>query len=215
MIVLISPSKEMNDHARVADQRPVLYEYAMTLAVPEDFTTDLATYQALDLYDGLQFRYLKKGLDQSAWRFLGEHLRILSACYGVVRPFDGIRRYRKDFTTRGLYQAWGDRIYQALHQEGRTFLNLASDEYAKTVRRYIQEEDQMIDVAFYEQEADGTLKKHSTISKKGRGQLVNYLARTANLDLAHLKQFNDLDYQYDSRRSTQSEWVFVRPRDQK
>ena len=90
---------------------------------------------ALFTYSGLQFQSMQPDiLTQDQWDYLEEHLRILSAFYGLLRPFDGIKPYRLDFVRTmpideapNLYAYWGRRVYDALDTEG-PILNLASKE---------------------------------------------------------------------------------------
>lgn len=210
--IIISPSKEMTDQPQTARRNPILIQSVKELSTNKELTADTEHYQAINLYNGLQFRYLKDGLTDEDIRFLDESLRILSARYGIVRPLDGIRHYRKDFTTKGLYKLWGDKIYQALSDESQLILNLASDEYSKTITRYASDEDRIITVDFLEQTPEGDLKKHASISKKGRGQLVNYIARNRITNSQDVKKFDDLDYQFSEEQSDSSNWVFIRPK---
>lgn len=212
MRILISPSKEMTQEPPQAQRRPELIEVAKRISTGEELTADLGLYRAIDLYNGLQFRYLRTGLVEDDFAFLDGCLRILSAEYGVVRPFDGIRRYRQDFKTKGLYKAWGDTVYQAITRTDSPILNLASDEFSQTITRYATEEDRIIHVAFYERDGE-VLKKHSTISKKGRGQMVNYIARNRITDLDSVRGFDDLGYQFSGEHSKECQWVFIRTKD--
>ena len=214
VIIIISPSKEMTDQPQKAERQPELIQYAKEFSLNEELTEDADLYQAINLYHGLQFRYLKEGLSQDDFVFLDDSLRILSARYGVVKPLDGIRYYRKDFTTKGLYKSWGDKIYQVLSKEKKVILNLASNEYSKTITRYATDEDHIITVDFFEQTAEGELKKHASISKKGRGQLVNYIAKKRITTIEDIKNFDDLDYQFTKEQSNELNWVFIRPKDE-
>lgn len=213
MQIILSPSKEMAPEPKLSERKPILLERALELSQPEYLSPDPERYQAIDLYNGLQFRYLREGLSEEDLSFLDDCLMILSAQYGLVRPFDGIRRYRKDFTTKGLYKAWADSIYQAVSQPKKPLLNLASQEFSKTISRYATEADQIINVNFFEQTADGQIKKHSTISKKGRGQMVNYIARHRIKQIEEVKNFNDMGYVYSPKKSEANNWVFVRLKD--
>lgn len=186
MQIIVSPSKEMK------------------------FETSSADQAAIRLYNGLQYRYLRAGLTEADFTFLNESLRIISAEYGVVKPLDRIRPYRRDFSEKGLYKTWGDRIYQQVIQADRIILNVASDEFAKTITRYATDEDRIVTVAFLEQGEDGKLKKHAAISKKGRGQLVNYIARNKISALEAVKDFSDMGYRFNEELSDDSNWVFVR-----
>lgn len=213
VIIIVSPSKEMTDQPQKSQRLPQLIEYAKEFSTDEELTEDTELYQALNLYHGLQFRYLKDGLSEEDFIFLDDHLRILSARYGVVKPLDGIRHYRKDFTTKGLYKLWKDTIYNSLTKENQLILNLASKEYSKTITRYTTDNDRLITVDFYERTGDGELKKHSTISKKGRGQLVNYITRHRITDPESIKSFDDMDYQFSQDESEEFNWIFIRPKD--
>ena len=203
----------MTDQPQTSQRQPELIHYAEEFSTHEELTEDTECYQAIQLYHGLQFRYLKNGLTDEDYHFLDDSLRILSARYGIIKPLDGIRHYRKDFTTKGLYKLWGDKIYHALTNESQLILNLASDEYSKTITRYTTAEDKMITVHFFEQTPDGDVKKHASISKKGRGQLVNYIARNRVTDIDEVKKFDDLGYQFNEKQSDELNWVFIRPKD--
>lgn len=213
MYILISPAKEMTQTAPYTKRKPELEVDAVNLGLATEELSDNNYYRAIDLYNGLQYRYLKKNLTEDDLQFLDRHLRILSAHYGVIRPFDSIQAYRKDFKLKGAYKAWEDRIYRHLTKETNLLLNLASQEFSKVVTRYQEDDIRIIDVDFYEKKEDGTLKSHSTISKKARGQFVNYLARTKVLTDNHLKAFNDMDYQFHFEESTDNHWIFIRTED--
>lgn len=210
--MIISPSKEMTEQPQTSDRRPELIELTQQISNGTELTEDSHLYRAIELYNGLQFRYLREGLSEEDLTFLDDSLRILSATYGVVKPFDGIRRYRQDFKTKGLYKAWDHHIYQQLTQESRLILNLASDEFSKTVTRYAQANDCLVHVNFFEKDEDGTIKKHSTISKKGRGQLVNYIARNRLTDILSVRDFDDMGYHLCEEQSDELNWVFIRPK---
>lgn len=213
VIIITSPSKEMTKNTLKSDRQPALIEYAEAYSSEEDWSEDTTLYQAIDLYHGLQFRYLKAKLSDDDIIFLDNHLRILSAMYGVIKPLDGIRRYRKDFKTKGLYKLWADRLYQTITQEDRFILNLASAEFSKTITRYATDKDTIITIDFLEQTSDGQLKKHASISKKGRGQLVNYIARHRITDSDQVKAFDDMGYTFSTKHSDDQNWVFIRPKD--
>lgn len=213
LLIIISPSKEMTEAPQTSIRRPELIELTKQISGGTELTKDTGLYRAIDLYNGLQFRYLRDALTEEDVTFLDDSLRILSATYGVVKPLDGIRRYRQDFTAKGLYKAWDHHIYQQLTQESRLILNLASDEFSKTVTRYSQDHDQLVQVSFFEKDEEGLIKKHATISKKGRGQLVNYIARNRITDLEAVRAFDDMGYRFNEEESTGLHWVFIRPRD--
>ena len=73
-----------------------------------------------------------------------------------------------------LYKFWDDKIYKKLYSEDNVIVNLASEEYAKTVRRFLNEEDIFIDIDF-KVNKDGKLKTIATWAKMARGQMVKYI----------------------------------------
>ncbi|MGP6145827.1 YaaA family protein [Jeotgalibaca sp. A122] len=213
MRIIISPSKEMSKEPPISNRLPEFIDFAKEFSTGEELTEDLNRYQAIHLYNGLQFRYLREGLSEDDFLFLDDYLRVISAQYGVVKPMDGIRHYRRDFTSKGLYKAWGDKIYQSLTKESSLVLNLASEEFGKTITRYATPKDRIVTVSFFEKDENGKLKKHASISKKGRGQLVNFIARHRITDSDFVKGFDDMGYQYNETNSDASKWVFIRPKD--
>jgi cytoplasmic iron level regulating protein YaaA (DUF328/UPF0246 family) len=95
-----------------------------------------------DVYGGLDARTLKPAqLDYAQSR-----IRILSGLYGMLRPLDLIHPHRLEMGTRlsnprgkDLYAFWGDTITKALNntaseQGADTLVNLASEEYFKSVK---------------------------------------------------------------------------------
>jgi cytoplasmic iron level regulating protein YaaA (DUF328/UPF0246 family) len=94
-----------------------------------------------DVYEGLR----PETFSEKEFQFAQAHLRVLSGLYGVLRPLDLIQPYRLEMGTRlptkrgkNLYLFWGDRITDALNdalaaRDGKTLVNLASNEYFKAV----------------------------------------------------------------------------------
>lgn len=70
--------------------------------------------------------------------YVQEHLRILSGFYGVLKPLDGVTPYRLEMQAKteidgitGLYDFWGDSLYQEVQDASHLIINLASKEYAE------------------------------------------------------------------------------------
>lgn len=78
--------------------------------------------------------------------YLREHLQILSAFYGLLRPFDGVTPYQLEMQAelkvggcRELYQFWGDRLARKQAKETNLVLNLTSKEYSRAVEPHLLE----------------------------------------------------------------------------
>ncbi len=87
-------------------------------------------------YTGLVYKYLNlKDYDPSMLAFMDQHLVILSAMYGALRPLDGIRPYRLDMKmqimTKTLYEFWQKDLES--YFKGETIIDLASTEFSKMI----------------------------------------------------------------------------------
>ncbi len=158
---------------------------------------------AVMAYEGLQYQHMAPGvLTEKALSYLGEHLRILSGFYGALAPFDGVVPYRLEMQAkltgegyRDLYEFWDSRIYQAVLDEDRLILNLASKEYSLAVEKYLQRGDRFVTVEFGEIR-DGKLKQKGTFAKMARGEMVRFLAENQVEDLEEIKEFCELGLGY-------------------
>lgn len=94
-------------------------------------------------YDGIQYRHMAPGVfTDGEFRYIEEHLRILSGFYGMLRPLDGVTPYRLEMQAKlsgegfgSLYEFWGGRLAAQLAGETKVILNLASKEYSPGRRR--------------------------------------------------------------------------------
>ena len=148
--------------------------------------------------------------------YVQEHLRILSAFYGVLKPMDGVVPYRLEMQAKAsinghknLYDLWGSRIYESVRDQDRVIINLASKEYSKCVEKYLKEDDTYITVTFCEV-SEGRLVTKGTYAKMARGEMVRYMAEKQIKNPTDIKNFNWLGYLYRDDLSTELEYVFER-----
>lgn len=157
---------------------------------------------ALFTYSGLAFRTMAPDVfNDQEMKYINEHLRILSALYGVLRPMDGIEPYRLEMAAKcpfSLYAFWKDKIAWALNDE--IIVNLASEEYAKCLRPY----KKMIEFKFL----DIDDREKGVYAKKARGEMVRYMAENQIEDLNELKKFDRLGYRFIPEKSTDDFFVF-------
>ncbi len=176
-----------------------------------------AAAPALLAYEGLQYQHMAPVVfTREAAAYAESHLRILSGFYGVLRPFDRVTPYRLEMqaalqvgSKRNLYEFWGEKLYQAVLDEDRTIVNLASKEYSRAVEKYLQPEDRFITIVFGELQ-DGAVKQKGTFAKMARGEMVRYMAENQIGKLERLREFNVLGYGYAEEYSGEREWVFLR-----
>lgn len=169
-----------------------------------------------DVYEGLHVEdFTDKDLS-----FAQSHLRILSGLYGVLRPLDLIQPYRLEMGIRlknghnsNLYQFWGDKLTDYLNKElaqsaNPTLINLASNEYFKAIKAK-QLKASIIQPVFLDK-SKGEFKVISFYAKKARGLMSRFIIKNNINQSNDIKSFNLEGYQFDSKRSTELEWFFIR-----
>lgn len=170
------------------------------------------SYWAIEMYTGLAFRKFDvDSLNSDERAYLDDHLVIASAFYGPINREKLVHPYRLDMNTGikidglSLKNFWKDEFNDAFY-EGETILNLASDEFSSLLDR---KRFKIYDFDFFEKK-DGKLKSHSTISKKSRGLMLNYICKTKIENLEDLKNFNLEGFKFDKELSTESKFTFIK-----
>lgn len=171
---------------------------------------------AVMAYVGIQYQSMAPDLMTAAeLDYLQDHLRILSGLYGVLRPFDGIVPYRLEMQAKlrvgakvGLYDYWGARLHDALDFANGPVINLASQEYAKAVRPFLTDGEQLVDVTFGRLEG-GRVKMRATRAKMARGAMVRFMAEQQVTTLTGLTAFDHPEYTYAQTLSTPTKLVFL------
>lgn len=182
-------------------------------------------YQNMDLYknltpailsyDGIQYQYMAPQVFEEAYFcYVENHLRIISGFYGVLKPFDGIVPYRLEMQARlktnfckNLYDFWGDKLYREVKDD--LILNLASEEYAKTVRRHLEPGVRFVDCIFGEL-IDGRVKEKGVYVKMARGEMVRFMAENNIYALNDIQQFDRLGFMYAKELSEENKFVFLK-----
>ncbi|MDG3065362.1 peroxide stress protein YaaA [Thauera mechernichensis] len=173
-----------------------------------------------DVYEGLDAGSLSA--EDLAWA--QDHLRILSGLYGVLRPLDLMQAYRLEMGTRlanprgkNLYEFWGERITAALNQllDGdaaggceRVLLNLASDEYFKSVKPKLLKARLVTPV--FEDWKGGRYKIISFYAKRARGLMSRFVIRNRIDEVDGLKDFDSEGYVFAADASDADTLVFRR-----
>lgn len=169
-----------------------------------------------DVYTGLD----AYSLSAAEIGFAQQHLRMLSGLYGLLRPLDLMMPYRLEMGTKlqnargeNLYRFWGDIITNLInqdlkHNQSALLVNLASDEYYKSVQEAkIQAE--IIKPVFLDQK-NGKYKVISFYAKKARGLMARFIIENKLERAEDLKAFNSEGYYFDADSSLKGELVFKR-----
>lgn len=168
-------------------------------------------------YEGIAYQYMDPAVfEYGHFDYIQEHLRILSAFYGSLKPMDGVTPYRLEMqakaiigNTKNLYEYWGDLLYRDVRDESGIIINLASKEYSKCIEKYLSAEDTYITIVFCEL-SDGRLVTKGTYAKMARGEMVRYMAENCIENPIEIKCFNRLGYIYRDDLSSETEYVFER-----
>jgi len=169
-----------------------------------------------EVFNGLQAR----SLSEKELLFAQEHVRLLSGLYGVLRPLDLILPYRLEMGTklknpggRNLYEFWKAVIPKRITedtglQETRVLINLASNEYFKSIQPGSFPYD-IITPVF--KESTGTGYRNVTIyAKKARGMMLRFIIQNRINNPEYLKAFDAEGYHLNNDLSTVNQWVFCR-----
>lgn len=168
-------------------------------------------------YEGIAYQYMAPAVFENLhFRYIQEHLRILSAFYGVLKPMDGVTPYRLEMQAKAklgehndLYSFWNDKLYGEIIDESKTVINLASKEYSKCVEKYLTDGDRYITITFCEKVGEKFVTK-GTHAKMARGDMVRFMAEN-NIDKPEdIKKYDRMGYVFRESMSSKIEYVFER-----
>lgn len=168
-------------------------------------------------YEGIAYQYMAPSVfENGQFAYVQEHLRILSAFYGVVRPMDGVTPYRLEMQakakiagTKDLYDYWGDRLYRAVLDDSRVIINLASKEYSRCIEKYLQPEDVYITCVFGEFSGEKIVQK-GVYAKMARGEMVRFMAENRIGSPQEMKEFDRLGYGFRADLSDEKTYIFIK-----
>lgn len=173
---------------------------------------------AIISYEGIAYQYMAPNvLEDGAFDYIQEHLRILSGFYGVLKPLDGITPYRLEMQAKAaingskdLYDFWGKLLYEEVRDDSGIIVNLSSKEYSKCIEKYLTDDDIFINISFVEMGSSGKLVTKGTYAKMARGEMVRYMAENLAQSVDDIKGFDRLGYSYRDDLSSDTELVFER-----
>ncbi|MFT3950970.1 MAG: peroxide stress protein YaaA [Oscillospiraceae bacterium] len=179
-----------------------------------DFNSNASGTPAVLAYNGLVYKHFDaQSLSADDLKFASEHLRILSAFYGVLYPLDGILPHRLEMQTKlkidkqSLYQFWGDTLYNDVISESGVIINLASQEYSRCIRDYLKPGERMIDIEFLANKK-GKLKTIVAWAKAARGDMARFIMQNHIENPDKLKAF-DKGYEFVPELSSVDKYTFV------
>ncbi len=173
------------------------------------FNEQNQVYPAIQLYNGLAFRQLHMDVyTQKQMDYAEDHVRIISALYGVLSPLTGIWPYRLDFTINlgkiNLKKYWTSKINDTFKDED-FIINIASEEFSSLITH-----PNLFTIHFFD-EKNGQRKVNSAEAKKARGQTLEWCILHNVKDLNDLRNLQIKDYQCVAFEATQS--IYIRKLD--
>lgn len=187
-------------------------------------------------YSGIVFRRIgAKDFSRDDWEFAQQHLRVVSALYGMLRPLDRVGAYRMEgwvrlpdvtdvaqgvFTSasgdgrQSRFEKWqklltGDFIAE-IKDAGGVLLHLASEEMQQFVDwDRLCREVRIIKPGFYEFR-EGKLKNVTIYAKMCRGEMIRYIVRNRVDEPEDVKDFAWDGFRFSPEHSQGNRWVFVR-----
>lgn len=171
---------------------------------------------AIETFTGTVFKELKiNEYNRNNLDFLQSHVRIMSGLYGILKPFDSIKKYRLDFENKiftkdsiykNLYIFWSEKINKYFSQDDK-ILNLASVEYSKILKSFY--EKKMINIYFLSKK-NQKLKSISMNIKKQKGKILDYIIKNNIEDFIQLKKYQSDGYIYNLKKSDNRNYYFIR-----
>ncbi|MDD3078123.1 MAG: peroxide stress protein YaaA [Paludibacter sp.] len=179
--------------------------------------------QAVLVFDGEVFRGLNaKSFSEEDFEYAQQHLRILSGLYGILKPLDLIQPYRLEVSSKlvndkgkDLYAFWENSITKSIDKaikasgEPQVLINLASDEYFKSINSKLLKHKKIIHIEFW-QYKDDKYKQIVIYTKKARGLMASFIIKNKIEDVEMLKGFAEDRYWYSPQMSTEKKLVFIR-----
>ncbi len=153
-------------------------------------------YIAIDYYYGESYKALSAGtLSEAERAYLNQHVYIIDALYGIIRPLDWIKPYRLDFTISGLdlNHLWKPLFEDTFKGEVEPILSLASDEFTSKISAFTP----VYEVHFMDCK-QGQCKAISVFNKQQRGALLRHVVKNRIDTISDLPQtFNGYTLQVD------------------
>lgn len=170
----------------------------------------VSTVAAKDLFTGTSFKELSlQEYTESSQQYMAQHLRILSALYGVLVPDYNVSPYRLDMSNHigdvSLYDYWYDVVAEYFQSED-VIINLASNEYAKMLAG--MKSSKIITIEFLV-EKNGTTKSIAMYSKKQRGKMLDWMITNKITDYLEIKKYSSDRFVFSPEKSSELIYIFI------
>lgn len=176
---------------------------------------------ALLAYTGVVFKNMQpEKFTADDFLFAQTHLRMVSVCYGLLRPLDLIKPYRMEYAVKlpelhedSLYTFWRKRetlpLIEAVKADDGILINLASMDVQpafhwdtlSTAIRIITPEFKVM--------KKGKAQTVVIYAKMARGRMSRFIIKNRLTDPEALKTFEWEGFRYNPALSSENNWIFV------
>ncbi|MDD4514088.1 peroxide stress protein YaaA [Massilibacteroides sp.] len=187
----------------------------------EFYSPDTPSLQAILAYTGVVFKHINpQDFQTEDFLFAQDHLRFVSICYGVLRPFDGIKPYRMEYDIRlpelgtgNMYAYWRERqtthLIEEVKKTGGILFNLASMDVQPAFDWKKVEESVRVITPDFKVVKNGKAKTVVIYAKMARGQMTRHIIKNKIIDPEQLKGFSWEGYHYMDEESDENHWTFL------
>ena len=177
--------------------------------------------QAILAYTGVVFKNINpKDFTEADFRFAQDHLRLISICYGLLRPLDLIKPYRMEYDVKlpelgegNMYAYWRTRQTEPLIEEVKAddnlLVNLGSMDLQPSFDWKKVEQSVRVITPDFKVWKNGKAETIVIYAKMARGQMTRYIIKNRITDPEALKGFTWEGFRYREDISSESNWVFL------
>ncbi len=176
---------------------------------------------AILAYSGIVFKNINPGdFSLSDLEYTQDHLRIVSALYGLLKPFDLIKTYRMEFDIElpelaegSMADYWREKLtspfIKAIKSAGGILVNLASKEMKSAFDWKKVEKSVQIITPEFKIWRNGKPKTIVIYTKMARGQMARFIMQNRISKPEELKMFSWEGFTYSDELSNNNNWVFM------
>lgn len=177
--------------------------------------------QAILAYTGVVFKHIRpKDFSEADFRFAQDCLRVVSICYGLLRPLDLIKPYRMEYDVKlpelgdgNMYAYWRPRQTRLLIEEVKAgdnlLINLASQDVQPAFDWKEVEKSVRVITPEFKVWKNGKPDTVVIYAKMARGEMSRYIIRQRVYDPEELKMFEWEGFRYNEQLSTAGKWAFI------
>lgn len=188
----------------------------------QDFHSDEPKpLQAILAYTGVVFKHIHpKDFSEADFCFAQDHLRLVSICYGLLRPLDLIKSYRMEYDVKlpelgegNMYGYWRSRqtkfLIEEVNKQHDLLVNLASQEVLPAFDWKEVEQNVRIIRPEFKVWKNGKFETIVIYAKMARGEMSRQIIRNRIDEPEALKAFEWEGFRYNESLSTADRWTFT------